>query len=84
MPSGSLVAYLLLCTMVWDIFDNVTRQGLKNIRFGGKMITYNLDPAILSIFSVITCAFGVTSKKLLPSARSQRFTPVFFVCLFVF
>ena len=44
MPSGSLVAYHLLCIMVWDIFDNVTRQGLKNIRFWGKRITYNLDP----------------------------------------
>ena len=44
MPSGSLVAHLLLCTMVWGIFDNVTRQGLKNIHFGGKRITYNLDP----------------------------------------
>ncbi|XP_054944521.1 retinol dehydrogenase 11 isoform X2 [Physeter macrocephalus] len=32
----------------------------------------------LSIFSFITCAFGVLSKKLLPSPRSQRFITVFF------
>lgn len=44
MPSGSLVAHLLLCTMVWGIFDNVTKAGLKNIHFWGKRITCNLDP----------------------------------------
>ena len=32
----------------------------------------------LSIFSFITYAFGVLSKKLLPSPRSQRFITVFF------
>lgn len=36
MPSGVLVGHLLLCTMVWGIFDNVTRQGLKIYISGGK------------------------------------------------
>ena len=44
MPSESLVAYLLLCTTVWGIFENVIWHGLKNIHFWGKRITYNLDP----------------------------------------
>ena len=46
-----------------------------------KIVT--LMESSLCTFSLVACAFGIISKKLLPNPRSQRYTPVFSLRSFI-
>jgi len=52
------------------------------VSFNAQKFLILMKPT-LSVFSFVTYAFGVTSKKPLPNSFSQRFTPMFSSSIFI-